>query len=44
MTCWSFKTRIQHALAEMDSLSDKERSSIEKILTSCPLAESDQNT
>jgi two-component system, sensor histidine kinase LadS len=34
MTCWNFKTRIKHALAEMDSLSDKERSTIEKILTS----------
>ena len=34
MTCWNFKTKIQHALVEMDSLSDKERSSIEKILTS----------
>ena len=34
MTCWTFKTKIQHALVEMDSLTDKERSSIEKILTS----------
>ncbi len=34
MTCWNFKSRIQHALQEMDSLSAKERSSIEKILTS----------
>lgn len=34
MTCWNFKTKIEHALEEMDSLSDKERSSIEKILTS----------
>jgi hypothetical protein len=34
MTCWNFKTRIQHALLELESLSDKERSSIEKILTS----------
>ncbi|HAH25158.1 MAG TPA: hypothetical protein DCL77_15605 [Prolixibacteraceae bacterium] len=34
MTCWNFKTKIQHALEEMDSLSDKERSSMEKILTS----------
>ena len=34
MTCWNFKTKIQHALVGMDSLSDKERSSIEKILTS----------
>jgi hypothetical protein len=34
MTCWNFKTKIEHALVEMDSLSDKERSSIEKMLTS----------
>jgi hypothetical protein len=34
MTCWNFKSRIQHALLEMDSLSPKERSSMEKILTS----------
>jgi hypothetical protein len=34
MTCWNFKTKIQHALVGMDTLSDKERSSIEKILTS----------
>ena len=34
MTCWNFKTKIQHALDEMDSLTDKERSSMEKILTS----------
>ena len=34
MTCWNFKTKIQNALGGMDSLSDKERSSIEKILTS----------
>ena len=34
MTCWNFKTKIQHALHEMDSLSDKERNSMEKILTS----------
>jgi hypothetical protein len=34
MTCWNFKTKIQHALEEMDTLSDKERSSMEKILTS----------
>jgi hypothetical protein len=34
MTCWNFKTKIEHALDEMESLSDKERSSIEKILTS----------
>jgi hypothetical protein len=34
MTCWNFKTKIEHALSEMGSLTDKERSSIEKILTS----------
>jgi hypothetical protein len=34
MTCWNFKTKIEQALDEMDSLSDKERSSIEKILVS----------
>jgi hypothetical protein len=34
MTCWNFKTKIQHALDEMDTLSDKERASVEKILTS----------
>jgi len=34
MTCWSFKTKIQHALEEMDSLTEKERNSMQKILTS----------
>jgi len=34
MTCWNFKTKIKHALSEMGTLTDKERSSIEKILTS----------
>jgi two-component system, sensor histidine kinase LadS len=33
MTCWNFKTKIQHALQQMDSLSDREKSSIQKILT-----------
>jgi hypothetical protein len=33
MTCWNFKTKIQQALLQMDSLSDMERSSIEKILS-----------
>lgn len=32
MTCWNFKTKIQHALQEMNSLSTYEKSSIEKIL------------
>ena len=34
MTCWNFKTKIKHALTGIESLSDKERGSIEKILTS----------
>jgi len=34
MTCWNFKTKIEHALKDMDTLSEKERNSIEKILTS----------
>ncbi len=34
MTCWNFKTKIEHALFEMDALTDKERNSIERILTS----------
>jgi hypothetical protein len=34
MTCWNFKSKIQHALDEMDSLSEKKRNSIEKIRTS----------
>jgi hypothetical protein len=34
MTCWNFKSKIQHALQQMDSLSDSEKSSIQKILTS----------
>ena len=34
MTCWNFKTKIQHALVDIKTLTDKERSSIEKILTS----------
>jgi hypothetical protein len=34
MTCWNFKTKIQHALKQIDSLSKGERSSIIKILTS----------
>jgi hypothetical protein len=32
MTCWNFKTKIQHALQEMNTLSPYEKSSIEKIL------------
>ncbi len=34
MTCWNFKNRISHALLEMNTLSDNERASIKKILTS----------
>ncbi len=34
MTCWNFKARIRHALTEMESLTTKERNSIEKILVS----------
>ena len=34
MTCWNFKTKIEHALSDMDTLSEKERTSIDKILTS----------
>lgn len=33
MTCWNFKTKIQQALQKMDSLTDREKSSIQKILT-----------
>ena len=34
MTCWNFKTKIQHALLQMDSLTNNEKLSIDKILTS----------
>jgi hypothetical protein len=34
MTCWNFKTKIQHAIQDMNSLSDGEKESIKKILTS----------
>jgi len=33
MTCWHFKTRIKNALQQMDSLTEIEKSSIEKILS-----------
>jgi hypothetical protein len=33
MTCWNFKAKIQNALNEMDSLSEREKSSIQKILS-----------
>lgn len=34
MTCWNFKKKISMALQEVDSLSNVEKLSIEKILTS----------
>jgi hypothetical protein len=34
MTCWNFKTRISTALQDIDTLDDKEKLSIQKILTS----------
>jgi hypothetical protein len=34
MTCWNFKTKIRHAVDEMNSLSNSEKLSIQKILTS----------
>lgn len=34
MTCWNFKTKIQHALQQMDTLNDVEKKSINQILTS----------
>jgi hypothetical protein len=34
MTCWNFKTKIKQALVEINTLTVKERTSIEKILTS----------
>ena len=34
MTCWNFKTKIQHAIDEMNTLSENEKLSIQKILTS----------
>ena len=33
MTCWNFKTKIRHALEQMDSLTETEKSSMQKILT-----------
>jgi len=33
MTCWNFKTKIRNAIDQMDSLTDTEKSSIQKILT-----------
>jgi hypothetical protein len=34
MTCWNFKTKIQNAIQDMNSLSNREKISIQKILTS----------
>jgi len=31
MTCWNFKTKIYHALQQMESLTENERLSIQKI-------------
>jgi hypothetical protein len=33
MTCWNFKTKIKQALEKMDSLTETEKSSIQKILS-----------
>lgn len=33
MTCWNFKTKIQQALQKMDTLTEMEKSSIQKILS-----------
>jgi len=32
MTCWNFKSKIQTALKSMDSLTDKEKKGIQKML------------
>lgn len=32
MTCWNFKSKIQQALRQMDSLSENEKKTIQKIL------------
>ncbi len=34
MTCWNFRTKIRNALEKMNSLSEKEKLSIKKILMS----------
>jgi hypothetical protein len=34
MTCWNFKTKIQSAIEQMDSLSNSEKLSIQELLTS----------
>ena len=33
MTCWNFKTKIRKALQEMDNLTEREKSSIQQMLT-----------
>jgi hypothetical protein len=33
MTCWNFKTKIRNAIQQMDTLTEREKSSIQKILT-----------
>lgn len=33
MTCWNFKAKIQNALKSMGSLTEREKSSIQKILS-----------
>jgi len=33
MTCWNFKTKIRNALQQLDSLTETEKSSIQKIFT-----------
>jgi len=34
MTCWNFKTKIEHAIEQMDTLTISEKTSIQKIITS----------
>ncbi len=33
MTCWKFKTKIHNALQQLDSLTEQERMSVQKIFT-----------
>lgn len=42
MTCWNFKTKIQHALEQMDTLSDTEKKSMNKILTTAKNSDNKQ--
>jgi two-component system, sensor histidine kinase LadS len=32
MTCWNFKTKINHAIQQMDSLTENERESIQQMM------------